>query len=105
MHYNPEVPIRVETNTSGYAIAAVLTQQSGLEVQHHWHPVAYWSWKMTPKETCYGVGDQEMLVIIGAFKQWWHYLKGALEVITVITDHDNLKRFMMMKMLNRWHTY
>ena len=59
---------------------------------------------MTPEETHYRVGDQEMLTIVGVFKQWQHYLEGTLEVITVITDHNNLKRFMTMKTLNRQHT-
>jgi hypothetical protein len=33
---------------------------------------------MTPAERNYGVGDTEMLAIVMAFKQWRHYLEGAL---------------------------
>ena len=58
---------------------------------------------MTPEEMRYGVGDQEMLAIIGVFKQWHHYLKGATHTVTVVTDHDNLRKFMDMKDLSHRH--
>ena len=42
-HYNPAMPICVETDVSGYAITGVLTQPQGDPLQKHWHPVVFWS--------------------------------------------------------------
>jgi transposase InsO family protein len=102
-HYNPEKPIRVETDASGFAIAGVLRQPDDDECQAHWHPVAFYSRKLTPIERNYGAGDLEMLAIVWAFKVWRHYLEGASQPITVISDHDNLKSFMTTKELTRRH--
>ena len=102
-HYDPQKQIRVETDASGFAIAGVLRQQSEDKEQGHWHPVAFYSRKLTPVERNYGAGDLEMLAIVWAFKVWRHYLEGASQTITVISDHDNLKSFMTTKELTRRH--
>jgi transposase InsO family protein len=103
VHYDPAKEIRVETDASGYAIAGVLSQPGEDPAQRHWHPVAYWSRKMAPAERNYAAGDAEMLAIVEAFKQWRHYLEGAAQAITVVTDHANLRSFMTTKELNRRH--
>ena len=100
-HYDPQQPIQVETDASGFAIAGILRQPAKDPRQAHWHPVAFWSRKMTPAERNYGVGDMEMLAIVMAFKQWRHYLEGATHPIRVITDHANLRSFMTTKELSR----
>jgi transposase InsO family protein len=100
-HYDPRQPIQVETDASGFAIAGILRQPGKDPKQAHWHPVAFWSRKMTPAERNYGVGDMEMLAIVMAFKQWRHYLEGATHPIRVITDHANLRSFMTTKELSR----
>jgi hypothetical protein len=50
-----------------------------------------------------------MLGIVGAFKHWRHYLKGATHPVRVLTDHNNLKGFIKLKELNprqaRWATF
>ena len=43
VHFNPEQPIRVETDASGWAIGAILTQPGTDADDSHWHPVAYFS--------------------------------------------------------------
>ena len=54
----------------------------------------------------YEIYDQELLIIVAAFKQWRHYLKNSLYSIEILTDHNNLKRLMTKKELNskqvRW---
>ena len=45
---------------------------------------------MNPVERNYETYDKEMLAIVKAFKEWSHYLKGAQEMIKVLTDHQNL---------------
>lgn len=103
VHFDSNKPIRVETDASGWAISAILTQ---LDRDSHWHPVAYFSRKMSPPERNYETHDGEMLAIVEAFKQWRHYLEGAHHQILVLTDHHNLKKFMETKRLSgrqiRW---
>jgi hypothetical protein len=41
----------------------------------------------TDVERNYEVYDKEMLAIIHALKEWWHFLEGAEEKVNVYTDH------------------
>ena len=69
-HYDPSVPTRVETDSSGYAIGAVLDQ----EHKDGWYPVAFLSRTMTSHERNYPIQEQELLALIYALKKWRHYL-------------------------------
>lgn len=60
----------------------------------NWHPVAYYSRKMLPAERNYETHDAELLAIVEGFKTWRHYLEGAVHTVLVLTDHNNLKKFM-----------
>lgn len=102
-HYDPTKRVRLETDASGFALAAVLSQPDSEPGQAHWHPVAFWSRKMTPAERNYGAGDMEMLAIVAACRQWRHYVEGAKGTVTVLTDHANLQTFLSTKELNRRH--
>ena len=97
-HFDPERHIRLETDASGYAIGGVLSQ---LDIETgQWHPVAYFSRKMIPAETRYETHDGELLAIVEAFKNWRHYLEGCKHEVLVLTDHNNLRRFMDTKSLS-----
>ncbi|THC87561.1 hypothetical protein EYZ11_012993 [Aspergillus tanneri] len=104
-HYDPRNRTRVETDASGFAISAIISQ---LQDDNEWHPVAFFSRKMTDSERRYDTHDQELLAIIEAFKVWRHYLEGSGEPIVVKSDHANLSGFMRptLKRLNgrqaRW---
>ena len=104
-HFDPERHIRVETDASGYAIGGVLSQLTSDDVGR-WHPVAFFSRKMIPAETRYETHDGELLAIVEAFKTWRHYLEGSQHEVLVLTDHNNLRRFMETKSLSsrqvRW---
>ena len=52
---------------------------------------------MAPAECNYDIYDKELLAIIRAFEEWRPELKGAAEQVQVITDHKNLKYFMITK--------
>ena len=64
-HFDPRKRIRLETDASKFAIAAILSQ---FQEEGQWHPVAFWSRKLIPAETCYETHDQELLVIVATFK-------------------------------------
>ena len=100
-HYQPDHAIRVETDASGKGIGGVLSQLFPEDGGQIWHPIAFYSRKMKEEETRYSTGDQEMLAIIHAFKEWRHYLESPDSTVTVITDHEALLKFMDTKVLAR----
>ena len=99
----PGLETMVETDASDAVIAGVLSQKhAGI-----WHPVAFFSKKMTPAECNYEIYDKELLAIIRAFEEWRPELAGYEgEPTKVLTDHKNLEYFMDTKQLNarqaRW---
>ena len=97
--FDLERHIRVETDASGYAIGRVLSQLTS-DDSGRWHPVAFFSRKMIPAETRYETHDGELLAIVEAFKTWRHYLEGSQHEVLVLTDHNNLRRFMETKSLS-----
>ena len=66
----------------------------------------FWSRKMIFAEQNYETDDQKLLIIVVAFKQWRHYLKNSLYSIKILSDHNNLKKWITKKELNlkqtRW---
>ena len=51
-------------------------------------------------ERKYEIYDKEMLAVMRAFYKWSHYLKGAKQIIEVLTDHQNLTYFRKPQNLN-----
>ena len=90
-HFDVSKPIRVKTDASRKVIGGVLCQQN---TDNNWYLVAYYSRKIAPAERNYETHDAELLVIVEGFRTWRHYLKGATHTILVLTDHNNLKKFM-----------
>jgi deoxyuridine 5'-triphosphate nucleotidohydrolase len=82
---NPNLPFIVNTDASGVAIGAVLSQDTEKGRQ----PVAYESRKLNAAEQNYAVHEKETLAIIHALKTWRVYLLGRK--FTVITDHQSLQ--------------
>ena len=98
-HFDPERHIRIETDASGYAIGGVLSQLTS-DNSGRWHPVAFFLRKMILAETRYETHDGELLAIVEAFKTWKHYLEGSQHEMFVLTDHNNLRRFIETKSLS-----
>ncbi|MBW0571429.1 hypothetical protein O181_111144 [Austropuccinia psidii MF-1] len=95
-HFNPSLPIIVETD------ASVLSQvnDSGK------HPIAFESRKLLPAELNYEIHDKELLGIIWALKCWRAFLLSLSNSFEVLTDHSSLQYFMSSKVLThcqaRW---
>ena len=96
--YDPEKPLRMETDASDEAIGACLLQ----EHNGNWHPIAYYSRKMIPAETNYPIYDKELLAIVAALDHWRVYAESAPE-LTIFTDHKNLLYFTTTKVLTKRH--
>ena len=61
---------------------------------------------MIPAETWYEAHDHELLAIVEAFKTSRHYLESCKFEVLMLTNHNNLCRFMNTKSLSsgevRW---
>ena len=78
----------LNADASGFAIAAVLSQQ---QQDGTVRPVAYYSRKMNAAEKNYGITDKELLAIVEAVRHWRCYLEGNPHPTKILTDHQSLK--------------
>ena len=69
----------VVCDASGFGCGAVLPQNQ--------KPIAFHSYKLSDAERRYPAGEQELLAVISALRQWRCYLEGATGGVTVVTDH------------------
>jgi len=65
VHFNPDNPIVVETNTSDYVIAAIISHISPNDGDIHL--ITFYSHSMQPAELNYEIYNKELLVIFEAF--------------------------------------
>ncbi|KAJ1598841.1 hypothetical protein NDA14_003262 [Ustilago hordei] len=88
-HFDYHLPTRLETDASDFAIAGVLKQ----EHEGRWHPVAFYSRKMSSAEKNYEIHDKELLAVVACLTQWQHMLAGLPNQLVILTDHEALKYF------------
>ena len=89
-------PAKIKTDASDLAIGACLYQQK----EDKWHPVAYYSRKMTALEQNYDIHDKELLAVVESLKHWRVYAESCSQ-LDIFTDHKNLLNFIITKALNR----
>jgi hypothetical protein len=97
-HWVPDSQIVVETDTSDYALATILSIHSS---DGEIHPITFHSRSFNPAELNYNTHDKEPLTIFEAFKHWHQYLEGSGTPVDVVTDHKNLEYFATTKLLTR----
>ena len=94
----------MKTDIFCFVLAGIFSQLD--KEDYLWHPVAFWFRKMISAEENYKMHDQELLVIVMAFKHWRYYLEDSYYPVEILTDHQNLKGFINIKSLNnqqaRW---
>ena len=79
-----DAPTCLMTDASDTAVGAVLQQY----VNGTWHPISFFSRKMTPAETRYSTFDRELLAVYLMIKHFHHFLEGRH--FHVLTDHKPL---------------
>jgi hypothetical protein len=99
-HFDPILRILVKTDISGFAITGMISQLFGERAEARWHPVTFYSRKMTDIETRYETHDIELLAIVLVFRIWHYYLAYSQHPVIVKTDYNNLKYFMTKRKLN-----
>ena len=97
-YFDSEGHIQIKMDALSYAISGIFSQLISDDLGQ-WHPVVFFSRKMFLTETWYETHNGELLAIIEVFKTWKHYLKGCKHEILVLTNDNNLQRFMDRKIL------
>ena len=78
---SPDAPTCLMTDASDTAVGAVLQQH----INGTWHPISFFSRKLTPAKTRYSTFDRELLAVYLAIKHFRHFLEGR--TFHVLTDH------------------
>jgi hypothetical protein len=99
-HPDESKPYFLETDSSGAAMGAVLSQR---QEDGRLHPIAFMSASFSPAELNYDTHDKELLAIIRAFEHWHIFLEGTKETVTVFTDHKNLGYWKTARTFNHCH--
>ena len=97
-HYNASLETWVETNSSDFVTAGVLSQMhNGILRQ-----IAFFLKKMLSAECNYMIYDKEPLAIVKSFKTWRPELASIdpKKPVKVYTNHKNLEHFITAKQLN-----
>ncbi|GAA5865997.1 hypothetical protein JCM1840_003369 [Sporobolomyces johnsonii] len=97
-HFQPGLPIELETDASDYALGSVLSQR---HADGKLYPIAFRSRKFDHAELNYEVHDKEFLAIVDACRVFRPYLEYVSVPTKVFTDHANLKYFFTSRVLNR----
>lgn len=97
-HFHPEFETRVEVDASDYATGGVMKQK---DAEGEWHPIAFFSKKMSPAECNYAIYDKELLAIVQALETWEPDLMAVQGQFRIITDHKGLEYFTKNQKLSR----
>ncbi|QRW21239.1 Retrotransposable element Tf2 protein [Rhizoctonia solani] len=100
IHSNPDLPYYLETDASGVAMGAILSQQGE---DNRLHPIAYMSKSFSGAEANYDTHNKELLAIIKALEEWRIFLEATDKPIQVFTDHRNLEYWMQARTFNQRH--
>jgi len=96
---NNKNPFKLSTNTSDFAIEAVLLQKN---IQTNlWYPVAFFSKLLDVHERNYKIYDKKLLVVIQRLEEYKYHLKGHLYKVEIWSDHQNLNFFRTAQKLTR----
>ncbi|KAF8748816.1 Chromo (CHRromatin Organization MOdifier) domain [Rhizoctonia solani] len=95
-----ELPYYLETDASGVAMGAILSQRGP---DNRLHPIAYMSKSFSGAEANYNTHDKELLAIIKALEEWRIFLEATDKPVQVFTDHRNLEYWMQARTFNRRH--
>ncbi|KAK3516557.1 hypothetical protein QTP70_022054 [Hemibagrus guttatus] len=89
-HPDSSCPFIVEVDASSCGIGAIHFQCHGNPGKIY--PCAYFCWKLTPAETNYDVGNQE-LWIKAVLEEWCHWLEGARHPFLVLPGQISVEGF------------
>ena len=91
-------PFQIQVDSSLFTTGGILTQ---MDTDGEQHPGAYLSKSLTKEQRSYDTGDRELLAIVHALKEWWHYIQGSGHTTTILSDHNNLQHFKVPQMIRQ----
>lgn len=100
IHPNPTLLYTLETDASGVAMGAILSQRGK---DGYLHPIAHMSQSHHTAQRSHDSHDKELLAIITAFEHQCLLLELTKEPITIYTDHHNLEYWKNAQEFNRQH--
>ena len=83
-----EEPFKIEVDTSGYMIGAILIQR---DEKGKRHLIAYFSATLTDAEHNYDIYKLEFYAIVRALQHWRQFVAGSPHKIWIYTNHQNLQ--------------
>ena len=98
---------RVVCDASNFCVGGVLEQQD--PITNYWHPVEYYSKRLSSAERNYSATDREYVAIRQCLERWRHFLIGLKFLI--LTDHVALTyiysqvQTFLDAMLDGWNFY
>jgi hypothetical protein len=95
--YQLRLPIKVKIDALDFILGAYIVQKYNNGV---WHPVTYYSRKITLLELNYNIYNKELLAIVTALKEWRVFLQGTTKPFIIKMDYKNLTGFLTTKELN-----
>ena len=90
-HLKPDAVVAIMSDASDIAVGAVLQQVT----DGQWHPIAYFSRKLSPTERCYSTYDRELLAMYLSVKHFRYFIEGRS--FSLYTDHKPLTFSMSTK--------
>jgi hypothetical protein len=99
LHFDFDKRSQLETNAFDFVLSTIISQL--MKSIDQWHSIVFWFKKMISVEINYEIDEKEMLAIVEVCKTWRHYLKEVKYFIRAITDHFNLRIFLIIKTLSR----
>jgi hypothetical protein len=93
-HYNPWCPCIFETDALVFPLGVILSKCHNNGMLHR---IAFYLRKFTSTEINYEIHNEELLAVVDSFKVWRRYLEGAVHMVMVFTDHQNLEYFTTTK--------
>ena len=85
IHYNPDLPLKLDCDASSYGVGAVLSHVFPTDVER---PIAYASRTLTQSEKGYSQLEKEALSLTFGVKKFHAFLYGRR--FTLVTDHKPL---------------
>ena len=83
---NQDTCFQLETDASGYATGAILSQLCDDE---KWHPVGFTSKSLSLAKRNYAIYDKELLSVIHRLEEWRHILEGTKHTIKKNFSHSD----------------
>jgi hypothetical protein len=97
-HYSPEFQCIITTDTSYFAVAAIISHNHSHDKLH---PIACHTFELSSSKKNDEIDKTNILAVVDFFEIWRTYREGTLFMVLVFTEYQNLEFFTTRIVLNR----